>query len=215
MSTRLVIADDHPIFRQGLVAVINQSAHFEVVGEADNGTAVLTLLDSLKPSIVIIDISMPGMDGLEVIRRAQARSFTGQFVVLTMYKDEEYFREATTLGVRGYLLKDSASNELVNCLTAVLSGRCYFSAFFSDYLIQKPKQESALEDPISSLQKLSATERRILRMIAENRTSKEIADDLNLSFRTVQNHRSHMCEKLKLEGYNRLLQFAIEHKSVL
>jgi DNA-binding NarL/FixJ family response regulator len=215
MTTRVLIADDHPIFRQGLVAVFNQSRQYEVVGEADNGKTVLELLDSQKPSLVVIDISMPGMDGLEVIRRAQARSFDGQFIVLTMYKDEEYFREAMSLGVKGYLLKDSASNELVNCLSAVSSGRSYVSAFFSDYLMQKAKQDNASEDPVGSLQKLSPTERRILRMIAENKTSKEIADDLNLSFRTVQNHRSHMCEKLKLEGYNKLLQFALEHKSLL
>jgi DNA-binding NarL/FixJ family response regulator len=215
MTTRVLIADDHPIFRQGLVAVFNQSRQYEVVGEADNGNTVLELLDSQKPSLVVIDISMPGMDGLEVIRRAQTRSFDGQFIVLTMYKDEEYFREAMSLGVKGYLLKDSASNELVNCLSAVSSGRSYVSAFFSDYLMQKTKQDNASEDPVGSLQKLSPTERRILRMIAENKTSKEIADDLNLSFRTVQNHRSHMCEKLKLEGYNKLLQFALEHKSLL
>jgi len=215
MTARIVIADDHPIFRQGLVAVIKQSRQFEVVAEADNGSTALELLDSHRPAVVVIDISMPGMDGLEVIRRAQARSFEGCFVVLTMYKDEEYFKEAMALGVRGYILKDSASNELVHCLQAVLSGRSYVSAFFTDYLMQKPRQKNASDNPTGSLQRLSATERRILRMIAENKTSKEIADDLNVSFRTVQNHRSHMCEKLKLEGYNKLLQFAIEHKSAL
>jgi DNA-binding NarL/FixJ family response regulator len=215
MTTSVVIADDHPIFRQGLVAVIRQSRNFEVIGEADNGNDALELVDNRKPSVVVIDISMPGIDGLEVIRRSQARGFGGHFVVLTMYKDEEYFREAMSLGVKGYILKDSASNELVNCLQSVLTGRNYVSAFFSEYLMQRPKQTNDAEDPVGSLQRLSATERRILRMIGENKTSKEIADDLNLSFRTVQNHRSHMCEKLKLEGYNRLLQFALEHKSVL
>jgi DNA-binding NarL/FixJ family response regulator len=215
MMTPVVIVDDHPIFRQGLVAVIKQSKDYEIVGEADNGNAALEMLDSHKPTVVVIDISMPGLDGLEVIRRAQARAFSGHFVVLTMFKDEEYFREAMSLGVKGYILKDSASNELVSCLQAVLTGRSYVSAFFTDYLMQRPKQGDIPEDPVGSLQRLSPTERRILRMIAENKTSKEIADDLNLSFRTVQNHRSHMCEKLKLEGYNRLLQFAIEHKSVL
>jgi DNA-binding NarL/FixJ family response regulator len=215
MTIRVLITDDHPIFRQGLVSVIAQSSQFDVVGEADNGNAALDLLGSLNPSIAIMDISMPGIDGLEVIRKAQARGFTGQFVILTMFKDEEYFREALSLGVKGYLLKDSATNELVNCLQAVVSGRCYVSAYFSDYLLQKPKHDAEPEDPAGSLWKLSPTERRILRMIAENRTSKEIADDLNISFRTVQNHRSNMCEKLKLEGYNRLLQFALEHKLVL
>ena len=138
MTTRILITDDHPIFRQGLVSVIAQSSQFEVVGEADNGSAALELLGSLSPSIAIMDISMPGMDGLEVIRRAQARGFAGQFVVLTMFKDEEYFREALSLGVKGYLLKDSATNELVHCLQAVVSGRCYVSAYFSDYLMQRP-----------------------------------------------------------------------------
>jgi DNA-binding NarL/FixJ family response regulator len=215
MTTRVVISDDHPIFRQGLVSVIAHTTQCEVVGEADNGITALDLLGSLHPSIAIMDISMPGMDGLEVIRRAQARGFAGQFIVLTMFKDEEYFREALSLGVRGYLLKDSATNELAQCLQAIVSGRSYVSAHFSDYLLQQPRQAGAADDPTNSLSRLSPTERRILRMIAENRTSKEIADDLNISFRTVQNHRSNMCDKLKLEGYNRLLQFALEHRSAL
>jgi DNA-binding NarL/FixJ family response regulator len=215
MTTRVLVADDHPIFRQGLVNVIQQSKQFEVVGEADNGTEALALLESRKPSIAVMDISMPEMDGLEVIRRANARSYDGRFIVLTMYKDEEYFREAIDLGVKGYLLKESASIELVQCLLAVIAGRSYVSSYFSDYLIQKPKNSAETTGPAGSLQLLSPTERRILRMIAGNKTSKEIADDLNLSFRTVQNHRVHICEKLKLEGHNRLLQFALEHKSLL
>lgn len=215
MTTRVVIADDHPIFRQGLAAVIRLCPQFEIVGEVDNGNEALAILDREKPSIVIIDISMPGLDGLEVIRRARARAFDGQFVVLTMFKDEEYFREARSLGVKGYILKDSASNEVTKCLQAIVAGRGYVSAFFSDLLMQASQHEGESGEARGSLRALSPTERRILRMIAENKTSKEIADELNLSFRTVQNHRAHMCEKLKLEGYNKLLQFAIEHKSVL
>lgn len=215
VSTRILIADDHPIFRQGLVTAIQESDRYELVGQAENGTNALALLESLRPAIAILDIGMPAMDGLEVIRRANRAGFEGQFVVLTMYKEEEYFRESMDLGVRGYLLKESASDELVHCLEAVSAGRFFVSPYFSDYLLLRPKPAGEPGGLQGSLDKLSPTERRILRMIAENKTSKEIADALDLSFRTVQNHRMHMCEKLKLEGHNRLLQFALEHKSLL
>lgn len=215
MRTRVIIADDHPIFRQGLVKVIQETEEFELVGEAENGKKVLELLDSLRPAIAVIDIGMPLMDGLEVIRTANSRGFEGSFVILTMFKDEEYFREAMDLGVRGYVLKESASSELLHCLRAVTTGRHYISSAFSDLLLMKPKEGLEQTGPVLPANKLSPTERRILRLIAENKTSKEIAEELHISFRTVNNHRAHICTKLKLEGPHRLLQFAMEHRSLL
>lgn len=215
MHTRVLVADDHPIFRQGLVSVIRNAGDFDLVGEAVDGRQALDLLERLHPAIVVLDIGMPLMDGLDVIRAANARAWKGAFVILTMFKEEEYFREAMELGVKGYLLKESASGELLSCLRAVAAGRHYVSPFFSDSLLLRRSAQSAGDGSATSVMKLSPTERRVLRRIAENKTSKEIAEELHISFRTVNNHRAHICGKLRLEGPHRLLQFALEHKSLL
>lgn len=213
LPRKVLVADDHPIFRQGLVRVIQETDDFEVVGEASDGKNALELLARLRPDIAVLDIAMPGMDGLEVVQAAGAQSIDCSFIIITMYKEEEYFKEAMELGVAGYLLKDSAPGDLLRCLRAVVDGKHYISPLMSDHLILSSREKGGGEG--NPLQKLSRTERRVLKLIAENKTSKEIADELHISFRTVQNHRAHMCEKLKLEGFNRLLQFAIEHRSLL
>lgn len=215
MKTRVLIADDHPIFRQGLVAVLRETEEFELVGEAEDGRKALELLESLRPDVAVIDIGMPMMDGLQVIRSAGERCLESAFVVLTMYKDEEYLREALSLGVKGFLLKESASSELLHCLRSVLSGKRFVSSEYSDFLLSRSSASDAEGRPVNQIALLSPTEHRILRMLAENKTSREIADELHISFRTVNNHRAHICEKLHLEGHNRLLQFAIEHRSLL
>ena len=211
MRKKVVIVDDHPIFRQGLGKVIEGCAQFELVGQAGDGKEAIELLERIRPDIAVVDIAMPLMDGLDVIRTASARSLECDFIVLTMYKEEEYFKEAMDLGVKGYLLKESASSDLLQCLNSVAAGKHYISPAMSDYLLLASSRQGGE----ATIQSLSPTERRILKLIAENKTSKEIAEELYVSFRTVQNHRAHICEKLKLEGYNKLLQFALEHKSLL
>jgi DNA-binding NarL/FixJ family response regulator len=213
MSTSLIIADDHPIFRRGLTQVLKDAEEFRLVGEADNGLQALELLDSIRPDIALVDINMPLMDGLQLVRTARARSLSPAFVILTMFKDDEYFREAMDLGVMGYLLKDSAASDLVECLRAVARGRHYICPAMSELLVLR-SAGSGNEAP-GTLGHLSPTERRVLRMIADGKTSKEIADELSISFHTVNNHRAHICEKLHLEGPNRLLQFALEHKGMM
>ena len=213
MSKTVLIADDHPIFRQGLAQVLNDTEEFHLVGEANNGLQALELLDALQPDIALVDINMPLMDGLKLVRTATARSLSPAFVILTMFKDDEYFREAMDLGVMGYLLKDSATSDLLECLRTVAKGRHYIAPTMSELLVLRSSGTS--KDAPGSLAHLSPTERRILRMIADGKTSKEIADELSVSFHTVNNHRAHICEKLHLEGPNKLLQFAMEHKAML
>jgi DNA-binding NarL/FixJ family response regulator len=212
---RVLVADDHPIFRQGLVRAIQETAEFEVIGEAADGRRALDLLGQLRPDMAVVDIAMPVMDGLDVIRGAGAQSLGCDFIIMTMYREEEYFREALDLGVRGYLLKESAAGDLIQCLRAVAGGKHYVCPAMSEYLILASTGDRLGARSANPLESLSRTERRVLRLIADNRTSREIADELHISFRTVQNHRAHMCEKLRLEGFNKLLQFALEHKSLL
>jgi len=215
MNTSVIVADDHPIFRQGLIRSIQEASGFEVVGEAEDGNEALKLIDRLRPQIAVVDIAMPIMDGLALIRAASARSLECSFVIMTMYKEEGYFKEALELGVKGYLLKESAASDLVQCLRFVSKGRRFVSPAMSDYLVSASMLLPKKSDYHNPLHLLSPSERRVLRLIAENKTSKEIADALNMSFRTVQTHRSHICKKLQLEGFNRLLQFAIEHRALL
>lgn len=212
---RILIADDHPIFRHGLVRAVEGTSGFAVVGEAGNGKEALALLKTLQPDIAVLDISMPEMDGLEVMRAARRGSYEGAFVVLTMYREEEYFNEALDLGALGYLLKESATSDLLHCLRTVAEGKHYVSPEMTDHLVVRTAKRDRLNRSIPSIATLSAMERRILRLVAENRTSREIAREIGISYRTVQNHRAHICEKLGLEGHNKLLQFALEHRSLL
>ncbi len=215
MNHRVIIADDHPIFRQGLANVLRNAEGVELVGEAGDGEQALELIERVRPDIAVLDINMPLMDGLNVIRAARVRSLPCSFVVLTMFKDREYFQAAMESGVMGYLLKDSAAVDLLKCLRAVASGKHYITPALSDYLVTMEGSTARGEDPAGLIRQLSPTERRIMRMIAENKTSKEIADELNISFHTVNNHRAHICEKLHLEGPHRLLRFALEHRASL
>jgi DNA-binding NarL/FixJ family response regulator len=162
-----------------------------------------------------VDIAMPVMDGLALVRAATARALKCSFVMMTMYREEEYFKESLELGVMGYLLKESTSDDLIQCLHFVAKGRRFVSPAMSDFLVSASKLLPNRSEARNPLHDLSPSERRVLKMIAENRTSKEIAAALNISFRTVQAHRAHICRKLQLEGFNRLLQFAIEHKTLL
>jgi len=132
-----------------------------------------------------------------------------------MYKDEKYFDAAMDVGVKGYVLKDGIAAELIDSLRAISSGKYYISAVISDLLIDRRKRLQSLTKAIPSLSALTTAERNILKLLAENKTSREIANDLFISVRTVENHRTHICNKLGIKGHNKLLQFALEHRSVL
>lgn len=211
----ILIADDHPIFRQGLVRIVEGTKEFRLVGEAGNGREALSAIRTLQPDLAVVDISMPEMSGLEIVRAAGRENLPVEFVILTMYREEEYFQEAMELGVRGYVLKESAVTDLMQCLKSVAGGQHYVSPALSGYLMKRMTALQKMNSDQPSLQLLTATEKQVLKLIAQNLTSREVADRLHVSFRTVQNHRANICSKLGLEGYNKLLQFAIEHKALL
>lgn len=213
--TRILIADDHPIFREGLVRIIERDKSFTIVAQCGDGGEALALIRELKPEIAILDISMPTMSGLDVARSAQGEGLSVEIVILTMYKDEKYFDAAMDTGVKGYVLKDSISTELLESLRAISGGKYYISPVISELLIDRKTRLQSLTKAMPSLNELTPSERNILKLLAENKTSKEIANDLFISVRTVENHRTHTCNKLGIRGHNKLLQFAIEHRSVL
>jgi len=214
-KTTILIADDHPVVRKGLAQAIGKDSFFSIVAECGDGDETLQKILELKPDIALLDISMPGMDGLDIIRNIRKENNTIEFVILTMYDNEEYFNEAMDIGVKGYLLKDTAIGEVMKCLHTVADGRHYICPAISDYLVSYKSRNDDLAQANPSLSDLTETERKILNLISENKTSKEIAAELFISARTVQNHRYNICAKLNLHGSNKLLQFALENKDIL
>jgi DNA-binding NarL/FixJ family response regulator len=214
-AKRILIADDHPIFRQGLRHLFDSEKAFEVIAEAGDGLTALREIEAQRPDVAILDLDMPEMDGFAVARSVKEKQLGVELVFLTMYKDEEMFNEALDLGVKAYVLKDSAVTDLIGAVRAVLAGSNFISPSLSSHLINRHSKANALERSKPGLKDLTPTERRILPLIAENKTSREIADALFISVRTVDNHRSNICQKLDLHGAHALLKFALEHKSKL
>jgi len=215
VPTPLVIADDHPLFRRGLREMIESDSEFQIVGEAGDGEAALSLIDRYTPALVVLDVDMPKMGGLAVARELRQRKSETEVIFLTMYKEEDLFNEAMDVGARGYVLKDSAVNDILNAIRTVIDGKYYISPALSDHLMKRSTRAEKLLHHAPSLQDLTPAELRILRLIAENRTSKEIADMLSISYKTVENHRTSIAAKLHLRGSHSLLKFALENKATL
>jgi len=210
-----VIIEDHPVFRQGLRQVIERDGVFNVVGEADDGESALELMQKVATDIAIIDISLPRLSGLDLARRLQERRNPTKVVILTMHKEEDFFNAAVNLGVRGYLLKDNAVSDILGCLRAVAAGDYYFSPAISSYLLRRRNRGARLATSQPGLDSLTTAERRILSLVAANKTSRQIGAELFISHRTVEAHRGSICSKLNLNGSHCLLQFAIENRSAL
>lgn len=209
---RILIADDHPIFRQGLKHVIEREPHFVLVGEAADGDAALQLIEECAPQIVVLDIDMPGRDGFAVARAVREKRLPVETIFLTMHKDEAHFNDAMNLGVKGFVIKETAGADLVDCIKAVASGQNYISPSLSTYLLSRSGRALALENAQPSFSELTATERHILRLLAEYKTSKEIARELGVSPHTIVNHRANICTKLNLQGTHALVKFATQYK---
>ncbi len=211
-QTRILIADDHPIFRSGLRQVIETDPSLCVVGEAGDGEAALKMIVEMAPDVVVLDVNMPGLTGFAVVESMRAKGLAAEIVMLTMHNEEQMFAKALSLGVRGYVLKDSAVSDIVNCLHAVRRGENFSSAEVTKYLF---KRASGQTKPVEGLESLTPTERRVLSMIAEYMTSREIADKLSISVRTVENHRNNICAKVGVNGSHALIKFALQHQSSL
>ena len=208
----VIIADDHPIFRSGLRAFIEADPSFSVMGEAADGAEALDMIVEKRPDIAILDYNMPKLNGFAVLEQLSKLNSVVIPVMLTMHNDEVMFAKAFELGVRGYVLKDSASVDIVNCLHAVSRGQVYTSAAVTTYLFKRASSDKKKVDGLGSL---TPTERKILRMIAEYKTSREIANELCVSVRTVENHRSNISSKVGVTGSHGLFKFAIQHQSDL
>jgi DNA-binding NarL/FixJ family response regulator len=211
----IVIADDHPVFRTGLRQIIEMSAGLKVVAEAEDGSTTLERIREHRPDVAVLDVDMPGMDGFDVVRALRQEKLSVAVVFLTMHKDEDIFNAAVNLDVKGYVVKDSAVTDIVASIRAVFAGNSFISPALSTYLLNRTRRAATFSKEKPGVHQLTPTERRVLKLLAENRTSKEIAGELFVSFRTIENHRANICQKLGLHGNNALLKFALENKSEL
>ncbi|MBL8006479.1 MAG: response regulator transcription factor [Ignavibacteria bacterium] len=209
---KIIMADDHPVFRSGLRQVIEYDKNIMIIGEAGNGQKALEIINELKPDIALLDIDMPKMTGLEVLRELKDKKNKPGIIFLTVYADEDIFDEAMELGISGYVLKDSAVNEVVECIYKVKDGNYYISPSVSNLLFSQKERQKKFRNSESPLSSLTKTEKAILKMIAEGKTTKEISVLTGSSFKTIENHRANISSKLNLRGANSLVSFAIENK---
>jgi DNA-binding NarL/FixJ family response regulator len=210
---RIVIADDHPIVRRGLVQVIQDDPRLKIIAESDDGEAALARIEETIPQIAVLDVDMPKLNGFGVVREIQKRRLPVEVVFLTIHSEEDLFHTAMDLGVKGYILKESAAVEIVNGLRAVAAGQYYVTPSLTAYLLNRRTRAQKFEQTQQNLSALTPTERLILQMVADQKSSKEIAAELFVHYRTIENHRTNICQKLGLRGHNALLKYAIQHKS--
>ena len=209
---KVLIVDDHPLFRQGLRQVVEADSRFELVAEAGDGETALRSIQDTSPDVAVLDVDLPRLSGLEVARALQGKGLPTRVIILTMYKDEEIFNRALDFGVMGFVLKENAPEDILNSVVAVAAGEHYLSSTISGYLVRRRGRADELATKKPGLNDLTKAERRILKLIAEKKTSREIAAELFISQRTVEAHRAHISAKLDLHGNHSLLQFALENR---
>lgn len=205
----ILLADDHSVMRTGLRLVLERQADFQVVGEASDGREAIALAQQHRPEVVVMDVTMPNLNGIEAARQISSAQPETSIVMLSMHSDEAYVLRALKAGARGYLLKESAESDLIAAIRAVNSGKAFFSPAVSRMLVEdyiRQLQDREIED---SYELLTTREREILQLIAEGRSNKEIAGILNLSLYTVETHRGNMMEKLNLHTVPELILYAV------
>ena len=202
----ILLADDHAVVRQGFKMILAAQPDMEIVGEAGNGREAVELAGTLQPDVIVMDVAMPELNGIEATRRLADSSPRTRVLALSMHKDSVYVREILRAGARGYLLKDSIASDLLAAVRAGARGEGYLSPGVSDAVLDDYRRH--VTDPIDLL---TSREREVLQMIAEGKTNKDIANILNLSVYTVDAHRGHIMEKLNLHSGNELVRFAVRY----
>ncbi len=210
MSIRVFNADDHPILRKGITDLIQENDTMEWVGSASNGQEALDKIEIIKPDVAILDIEMPHLTGMQVAKSLIDSKSDTAVILLTLFKDDSFLRNAIEIGVKGYLLKESSEKEIIDCINSVSKGHVYINPSLTYILLDQQKKQNSL------FSNLSEHEINILKLIAQQKTSIQIADMLFISPKTVSNHRTNISKKLELVGeQNGLLKWALEHKKIL
>jgi DNA-binding NarL/FixJ family response regulator len=209
-KVRIVIAEDHTILREGLKSLLSSNPDFEIIGEAEDGREAIRCVEKFKPDLILMDLSMPRINGLDAIKEIKKRFSETKILVLTVHKTEEYILATLKSGADGYILKDSTHAELVLAVKNVLSGKHYISPGISEKVIEGYLEGKKTLKRKSSWETLTQREREILKLIAEGYKNKEIGDYLCISPKTVEKHRANLMEKLDLHNVQALTTFAIE-----
>lgn len=211
--TRILIADDHPIFLKGLQEVIEEEKNLKIVYRANNGSDAIEECLAREVDIAILDIDMPGANGLQAAEHIIATRPEVAIILLTMHKAKDAFLKALEIGVMGYVLKENAVVDIINAISTVLKHQSYISPEMSSFLL---RQKSRIHDgPKAQLETLTSSEKKIIQLVASYKSTREIADELFISEKTVSNHRMNIARKLQLSGKNGLLRFAIENVGVI
>ena len=206
---RILLADDHIVMRKGLRALLERQPNLEVVGESENGREAIELVTSLTPDVVVMDVGMPVLNGIEATKTIVTQHPTVAVVILSMYVDESYIMRALKAGARAYLLKDSAPADLIGAIQAVSQNKSFFSPKVSRILAEDYVRVLSQKGAVDSYDLLTSREREILQLIAEGKANKEVAAALNISPYTVETHRSHILEKLNLHNPAELILYAV------
>jgi len=209
----ILIADDHPLFRAGVKQTLEKLETAEIY-EAEDGDKALQIIRELEPDVAVIDIRMPGKTGLEILSELYNSGVTTKIILLTMYKNVNYFYQAVSLGVKGYLLKETAVQDLVEAVKTVHSGGTFISSRLKALIESGKTDEYQNKLLIDSVNSLTSSERQIMKLLSEWKTNCEIADILFNSVRTIENHRANISDKLNLRGVHSLVQFAIENREL-
>jgi two-component system response regulator NreC len=209
MPTRILVADDHGVLRAGLRALLNAEPDFEVVGEAADGQAAVRLAEELHPDVALLDLSMPGMDGIQVTRQLKQTLPDTRTLILTFHEDESLPREAIKAGASGYIVKRAAESELISAIHAVCSGSLYVHPTVTRALLKEVSP--ALVSDETPSEPLSPREMEVLRLIAQGHTNRQVAEALHLSVRTIESHRANLMSKLGLSSRAELVRYALEH----
>jgi two-component system response regulator NreC len=210
MAIRVVIAEDHSLFREGLKALLNSLPDIEIVGETNNGRDVVQLVSSLTPDLVLMDITMPGTNGIQAIRKIRKRHSNIKIITLTMHRNEEYVQEALKAGTNAYVLKESTWAELSYAISVVLGEMTYLSPAISNLVVSGYIEKHDDQRHATIWDTLSEREREVLKMIAEGRTNRKVAEALCLSPKTIEKHRASFMKKLDIHSVSELILYAIE-----
>jgi len=209
----VLLADDHPVVRRGLKATIEEDERLRVIAEAGDGTDALRKIVELKPAVAILDIDMPGLNGLGIARELAKQNIDTRIIFMTFHASEDLMRAAMDVGGKGYLLKGSETDEIAAAIHAVSAGRTYIGSTMATVLLKQTDTASGAQ--ALDIGVLTPSEKKILRLIADGLSSKEIGDALSIHYRTVENHRTNMCRKLNIEGANALARFALQNRAAL
>lgn len=207
MTIRILVVDDHGVLRAGLTTLLNAQPDMEVVGEADNGNDALQLTSETQPDVILMDISMPDMDGIEATKRIKQLNPQARVLILSLHEDSELIKESIRSGARGYILKKALKEDLIRAIHEVMRNEIYLHASLAQQLF-KNRDDFVEEEKVSTDETLTPREIDVLRFIASGYTNKQTAEHLQISVRTVEYHRSHITEKLNLHSRVELMQYA-------